>query len=198
MKKLLKSLVITAGAGLLCMSSVANAHLVAFGWKDLGDGTVRMYGQHWHGNQSAPSTANGGVRIGGFGSDDTTWPVFQWTGFVNDIGGDMTQNDALVTAGTLTGWALEPTNWNNSTFENDWFYTDPLVIGNGTWGLFTGTNCCIDTMSAPGQFVLSGITSVPGGTGPDGTVPAPATLALLGLGLLGLRLSRNEKTVAPA
>ena len=148
------------------MASTANAHLVAFGWNDNGNGTITMFGQHWHGDQIAPSTANGGVRIGVFGTDSSTWQLFQWTGFFNNQGGDTVGMDAMVASGTLTGYAVDPGNFSNSAGQNDWFTTDPLVLGNGTWGLFTGTNCCIDTMSAPGQFILTGITSIPGGTGP--------------------------------
>lgn len=192
MKKLLLA---SSVAVMLGMASAASAHLVAFGWKDNGNGSVTMWGQHWHGDQSSPYSDNGGVRIGVFGTDPTTWPVFQWTGFQNNIGGNSTANDAMVTAGTLTGWALDPANWSNSAVENDWFFTDPLVIGNGTWGLFTGTACCVDTMSVPGQFNLTGIISVPPGTGPGGvsSVPAPASLALLGSGLLGLAATRRRK-----
>lgn len=191
----MKKLLVTAltAASLLGVASTANAHLVAFGWKDNGNGTITMFGEHWHGAQSAPSTANGGVRIGVWGTDPSTWFLAQWTGFFNNQGGTTTGMDAMVTAGTLTGYATEPTNFSNSPFDDDWFFTDPLVLGNGTWGLFTGTNCCIDTMSGPGQFVLTGITSVPGGTGPGGVVPEPASLALLGIGMAGLAASRRRK-----
>lgn len=184
------------GAIFSAASMSANAHLISFGWKDQGNGTIIMYGQHWHGNQTTAYSDNGGVRIGVFGTDDSTWQLFQWADVINDWGGDATQNDALVANGDLDGYAIEPSNWSNSTYENDWFYTDPLVLGDGTWGLFTGTACCVDTMGAPGQFNITGIGSVDPGTGPGtdpvASVPEPGSISLLVAGLLGLIAVRRR------
>lgn len=183
------------------LANVANAHLIAFGWKDLGNGTIEMYGQHWHGDQATAYSDNGGVRIGAWDNNVSaaaqntpSWQLFQWNSVMNNAGGDTTQNDALVTSGVLDGYAIEPSHWSNNSGQNDWFITAPLVLGNGTWGLFTGTGCCVDTMTEAGLFNISGISSVPSGTGPGSVgVPEPLTFAILGFGILGLGFSRALK-----
>ena len=50
-------------------------------------------------------------------------------------------------------------------------------------------------MTAPGEFTITGISSVPGGTGPGTApsgVPEPGTIALLGLGMLGLVVRKKK------
>jgi hypothetical protein len=195
MTKLSTKLTAIAVATLAFVSS-AHAHLTAVGWKDNGNGSVSMWGQHWHGDQTEPSTANGGIHIGVFGTDSSTWTAFQWTRFENNIGGTTAGLDAMVASSKLTGYEVDAGNFSNNAGENDWFSTDPLVIGNGTWGFITGPNCCIDTMSAPERFTITGVTSVEVGTGPSTVsgVPEPETYAMMlaGLGFMGA-IARRRK-----
>lgn len=170
--------------GFLTAATGAQAHLVSFGWTDNGNGTVRLWGEHWHGDQSVPSTANGGITITDLSGSISPFTA-QWTGVLNN-----SDRDDMLTAGTLTGWELAG---NGATEYQDWFYTEDLVIGNGDWQFFTGPNCCIDTMGAPVSVTLTGITSVPEGTGPS-AVPEPGTLAIIGMGLAGLGFARRRKT----
>lgn len=178
-----KKSMLVASLGLIVMASTASAHLVSVGWKDNGNGTVTVWGEHWHGDLSAPSSDNGGVMIDGI--------TFQWTGFQNN-----TDRDDMIGDGTLTGYAVEPINGPAEYM--DWMFTDPLVVGNGVHTIFTGTNCCIDQMNGPAQFTFTGITSVPPGTNPGQPVPEPASLVLFGLGAAGLALLRRRKNGADA
>ncbi len=179
----------------------ASAHTVTIGWTDNGNGTVTLWNEHWHGDQTFPCSegvlcsANGGLTISGngtAGSYGVNPYTVQWAGTLNN-----TDRDDMIADGTLLGYQSDVGNAGGGTYD-DWIYTAPLVIGNGTWYLFTGTNCCIDTMTDPIEVTLSGIISVdpgtgPGGVGGNGEVPVPASLPLVFTGLAGLALLRRRK-----
>lgn len=189
--------------GALGLASAASAHTVTFGWTDNGNGTVRLWNEHWHGDQTFPCSegvlcsANGGLTISGDGSGSAASYglnayTVQWAGTLNN-----TNRDDMITDGTLLGYVDDPGNAGGGTY-NDWLYTADLVIGDGQWWFFTGTNCCIDTMTSPVLVSLSGIGSVDPGTGPGGgtgAVPLPAGLPLLAgaLGVVGLFGSRKKR-----
>lgn len=181
------------------MAGSAGAHTVTFGWTDNGNGTVTLWNEHWHGFQTFPCNEgvlcsdNGGLTISGDGSGTpesyglNPYTV-QWAGTLNNR-----DRDDMIADGTLLGYVDDPDNVGGGNHDN-WLYTAPLVIGDGTWWFFTGTTCCIDTMSHPVAVALSGIGSVDPGTGPGGVtpIPLPAALPLFSgalalLGLVGMR-----------
>ncbi|MDX1695272.1 MAG: PEP-CTERM sorting domain-containing protein [Ketobacteraceae bacterium] len=180
-----KTLISGAFAAAALLSTTAQAHLVSFGWTDNMDGTVTLWGEHWHGDQTSSFSDNGGITITDTSGTISPYTV-QWNGVLNNR-----DRDDMLADGTLTGWDYAG---NGLAEHRDWFYTDALVIGNGDWNFFTGTRCCVDTMSAPVTVTLTGITSVGAGTGPgDTSVPEPTSVALFGLGLIGMGIARRKK-----
>lgn len=194
-----------AAAALVGMGA-ASAHTVTFGWTDNGDGTVKLWNEHWHGDQPFPCnegvqcSANGGLTISGDGTNNAgsygqNAYTVQWAGTLNN-----TDRDVMKSDGTLTGYQDDPGNPGGGT-EDDWLYTANLVLGDGYWWFFTGTNCCIDTMTQPVLIHLTGIGSVDPGTGPGSVsaVPLPAAgwMLLSGLGAFGLARRRGQQPQQP-
>lgn len=194
--------ILTATAVLLAGSIGAAAHTVTFGWTDNGNGTITLWNEHWHGDQVFPCSEgircsdNGGLTISGNGTNDPAAYglnpyTIQWAGTVNNR-----DRDAMIADKTLTGYTDDPDNETGVRY-NDWLYTQPLTLGDGFWYFFTGTNCCIDTMSHPVLVELKGIGSVDPGTGPGpvdpSAVPLPATLPLVAVGPVFLAVLRRRR-----
>ena len=179
-----KFVYLAAAAAAIMPVASANAHLVTFGWQETAAGTI-LWGEHWHGDLSAPDTANGGIHITDVATNNTI--TAQWTGFLN--------NDVVANLG-LTGFQADPGNAGSGTY-NDWMYTVAIPLGNGVYDFITGPNCCIDTMTHEVRVTITGITSQPPGIG--GAVPEPATWAMMlaGFGAVGGAMRyRRRKTTA--
>lgn len=185
---------LATAAAVATMATSAAAHTIGIGWLDNGNGSVTLYAEHWHGDQSSPSTANGGLGV--YDGSGTFLYKTQWTSVINNQ--DLNGNDTPTSTSSLTGYGPDPLySANYPTGTNDWLVSDPLVLGNGTWGFFTGTTCCIDTMSAIVNLNVTGITSVDPGTGPGGVggqIPLPAAGWMLLAGLGGFAAMRRRQS----
>ena len=184
-RKIAKKLAIGASAlALTSIGTAASAHMVQFGWEETATGTV-LWAEHWHGNLTTPYTANGGLHITDVATMNTI--TVQWTGVLND-----TPEGSL----NFTGSQDDPGNPGANTY-NDWMFTTAIPLGNGVYDFFTGTACCVDTMTQPVRVTITGITTQPPGIG---GVPEPTTWAmmLMGFGAIGYTMRRRRPKLAIA
>lgn len=182
--KIAKKLAIgTAAVALGSIGSAASAHMVQFGWDETPTGTV-LWAEHWHGDLGAPYSDNGGLTI-----TDTATMVSITVPWASVL------NNATTASLALTGSQCDPGN-SGCDFYNDWMATASLPLGNGVYDFFTGTNCCVDTMTSPVRVTITGITTQPPGIG---SVPEPSTWAmmLIGFGATGYAMRRRRVKVAP-
>lgn len=178
---------VTKGAFRLCASAAAlafsataaNAHMVQFGWQETSSGTV-LWAEHWHGDLTAPYSDNGGLHITDVATGNTI--TAQWSGVLN--------NTPIGSLG-LTGSQPDPVNCCANAY-NDWMFTVAIPLGNGVYDFFTGTNCCVDTMSSPVRVTITGITTQPPGIGSAVPEPASWAMMLLGFGAIGYAMRRQK------
>lgn len=190
----MKKYLATAATAALLGTSAA-AHTIGIGWLDNGDGTVTLYAEHWHGNQTTAYSDNGGLGV--YDSMGTFLYKTPWVGVINDqdLNGDGNASGASTTPSvSLTGYVADANHGGYPNGTDDWFYSAPLTLGNGDWGFFTGYGCCVDTMSGILYANVTGISSVDPGTGPGAApVPLPAAGGMLLAGVGAFAAMRRRK-----
>ena len=105
-------LAMATAAAVIVGAAAATAHTVTIGWTDNGDGTVTLWNEHWHLDQSFPCSegilcsANGGLTISGDGTAGSYGHnpyTVQWAGTLNN-----TDRDDMIADGTLLGYQDDP------------------------------------------------------------------------------------------
>lgn len=213
MKKLLGAL---TGLGLLVAGTSASAHVWNLGWKSTG-GSLTFYGVSWHGG-AAPLGPN---SVDDFTANPAGF-VINGSNFVFDIGSVTNMNDCVGAGGLTAGscspvWnALNLDGALHGSLAGDASDTygkyavktmSPMELASV--GIGTGSNAVTFTTFSPNATWASRpfssatvpidivVTPPCGTTGqPACVVPEPAGLgsvALFGLGLTGLVLSRRRK-----
>lgn len=195
MKTTKPSLVRTTAA-VLALCGMANAHIVAVGWEQVGPGSLKFYALHWHGAQDQS------VSLGGLIFDGVEYPFTSALQNVSSIPG---LNGALVNSGYAT-WDPGTSTLNalgvsgNDGPVDDWLVVTISGITRGSHTL--GAN------DGPGQLTawtldggIEDVGIIVGG-GLDGPLNSSVAASTIGLSRtmtrdVGNRLFRMRSGVRP-
>lgn len=156
-------------AALLCTSVLAmnaNAHVVGVGYLAQSNGDVTFYANQYHGNQT---TAPGSLFVNG--------TSYSWDGYVHDTNVSSLGLDEYV----ANGYGSLASN------VEDWLTVTLSGLVDGTYSVYSSSYSAIDAWY-PGDYVSLTVDVTE-----QASVSEPASLALLGLGIVAVGASRRKK-----
>ena len=169
---------------LFSVSLSSNAHIVGLSWKDIGDNTVRFYGETAHGD--IDQVYGGAVQTG-------PWSIrenFYWTDWTNnttlaELGVDgMAYWDPDGPESIVAGTDYYEPHVGGADYFGDFFYVDVANFFTGDY-LLTLESCCAPVDRRLGNDYLSAYIKV----------PEPPVFALFGMGLLAMLIRKKAKKI---
>ncbi len=161
------------------VSLPSNAHIIGISWNDIGNNTIRFYGETAHGDLS--SVGGGALQIGPWANQE----FHDWTGWVNnatfaDLGIDGYAYWSPDDPNTLLHAANYSAHSAGMESYGDFYYLDVPNFESGQYLLTAISRYTALDRQLANSYLVGDIS-----------VPEPPIFALFGAGLLGVFLQRR-------
>ncbi len=165
--------ILSLGAALVALGSVAKAHTIALGWDVLANSDVTFYLAHWHNNLTAPSQF---LTIDG--------NQYAFTSFENNVNTRTNLEGAIWNTSYFTGTSTSLTAIGSN---NDWLIVTVSGLTSGTH-VFQASTAALTAWTLPSNNGSFEFNLPPPVSTPDGGM----TAGLVGLALVGVAATRRK------